>query len=167
MFLGFNFLATSGIVCSSLCFSLSGDNFWALPKWYSSILGSKWPIWIKYFIKKGGKISENAVNYIIQIGDLDLVKYIVDEKGATLGDDTVDDAVKSGNLDLVKYIVDDKNKPISEDDLLNAARFGNLPIVKYFIHEKGQKADEYVLDRATRYRHQHVVNYLNSVMNKN
>ena len=99
------------------------------------------------------KDNEYAMNQAAEAGNLELVKYLVDDKGKNIGDTeyledengnntvygVLDNAAKSGNLELVKYLVDDKGKNIVMSNLDNAADSGNLELVKYLVDKLEKK----------------------------
>ena len=113
---------------------------------------------VKYLVENGGDIKNTRVRHATTItGNLDLVKYLV-EKGANLSDGAVTGAAESGNLDLVKYLVE-KGADIRKDAVKGAAKHGYLDVIKYLL-EKGAEIEEWAVYLAAKDGHLNVVKYL-------
>jgi ankyrin repeat protein len=111
------------------------------------------------------QISHNSIDRILQIGNLDVAKYIIEifeEKGGKIKDSVIHFAIESRKLDVVKYIVEEKGKEINEAAVEYAAKSGILKIAKYVtekFEEKGGKISDIVLYYATESGNLDVVKY--------
>ncbi len=63
------------------------------------------------------KVGHRTINYIIEIGKLEMVKYFV-EKGLKIEQYMVDNALSNGNLEMAKYLVD-VNHVLSLNDFIS------------------------------------------------
>ena len=104
------------------------------------------------------QISKHAVSKAAEIGNSDLVKYLV-EKGGRIGVDAVTYAAKSNNLDLVKYLIG-KGGEISADAVSNAAETGNSDLVKYLVEKGGEIDFVYTISKAIGSGDLHTIKYL-------
>jgi hypothetical protein len=111
------------------------------------------------------QISHNSIDRILQIGNLDVAKYIIEifeEKGGKIKDSAIQFAIESRKLDVVKYIVEEKGKEINEAAVEFAAKSGILKIAKYVtekFEEKGGKISDIVLYYAVESGNLDVVKY--------
>jgi len=77
----------------------------------------------------------------------------------------IDIAAELGNLDIIKYIIDNKYSTPSIKTLTTAAKYGHIPIVKYLvdIHIDIHSNNSVVLRQAVKGNYIDVVQYLISI----
>jgi ankyrin repeat protein len=90
--------------------------------------------------------GNTALNFALVKGNLEVVKYLIDEKGVDVKKANYDGErvlhLAAGDLEVVKYLIDEKKVDINQFDRLGqtalhwAARNRNLEVVKYLIDEK-------------------------------
>ena len=113
---------------------------------------------VRYLVEeKGLKISEDAISIASKNRHLDMVKYLV-EKGAKIRNSAVSDAVGDKNLDLVTYLVE-KGVKIGSGAVNQAILNNDLDMVTYLV-KKGAKIDDYAVEFAAGTGNLELVTYL-------
>lgn len=85
--------------------------------------------------------KENALMLAAFVGDVDLVKKLVNDKHATVQKDgwsAIHYAATNGNLDIVKFLIDkkadvDAESPNGTTPLMMACKYGHIQVVKYLL----------------------------------
>jgi len=88
-----------------------------------------------------------VLDYAIQTGNLDTVRYLIDEKNTAYNDSHLIAAIKAGHLPIVRYFIDEKNLPFNnelEGHFDTAFTHGHLHIVKYFVDEKNLSVNDFL-----------------------
>ena len=114
---------------------------------------------VRYLVEeKGLKISDDAIEIASKNRHLDMVTYLV-EKGARINKNAVFYAVVNKNLDMVTYLVE-KGARIYDDAVVHQAILNNdLDMVKYLV-KKGAKIDDYAVEFAAGTGNLELVTYL-------
>ena len=113
---------------------------------------------VRYLVEeKGLKISEDAISIALKNRHLDMVKYLVG-KGAKINNNAVSDAIVDKNLDVVKYLVG-KGAKIGNSAVNQAVLNNDLDMVTYLV-EKGLKIDNYAVENAAGTGNLELVTYL-------
>ena len=76
--------------------------------------------------------------------------------------DAMDDASRNGNLDIVKYLDENRNEGCTTDAMDNAAKNGHFDIVRY-LHENMKGCTTDAMDNAAKNGHFDIVKYLHIV----
>jgi ankyrin repeat protein len=95
-------------------------------------------------INMENKNTENALMMCAFKGNLELVKYLVEDKGAEIEKDgwsPLHYAATNGHLQIVEYLVNkeadvDIESPNKTTPLMMAARFGHIQVVKYLLDQE-------------------------------
>jgi len=90
---------------------------------------------IKYLIRKGGIITDDAIPYASKNGHLEVIKYLI-EKGGKITDNGILYASKNGHLEVIKYFEKTGSK-ITLDALYDSVKNCHLEVIKYFIEKTG------------------------------
>ena len=113
---------------------------------------------VRYLVEeKGLKISDDAVSIASKNRHLDMVTYLV-EKGAKINNNAVFYAVVDKNLDMVTYLVE-KGARIVSGEVHQAILNNDLDMVTYLV-EKGAKIDNYAVEFAAGTGNLELVTYL-------
>ena len=116
---------------------------------------------VKYFIdEKGVKSFDDIMQQAASGGSLDVVKYFINEKGVKNFNDAMFDAASSGHLNVVEYLIDEKGADNFNGAIFGAALNGNLKMVKYLIDEKGISNFNSVMIAAAKGNHLNIIEYL-------
>jgi hypothetical protein len=117
---------------------------------------------VKYLVNKVENVDDYIVNYVTNLGDLDFLKHLINEKNAIISSDILIRAILSDNLAVVKYLVDEKNLEVSNSHVNSAARNCNLDIVKYLAKKckENIEINGFTLRRVTQEGNLDMVKYL-------
>lgn len=107
---------------------------------------------VKYFLYRGIKLGEYAINLAAQNGNLNIVKYLC-EYGINYSSFTIDITSKYGYLDVIKYLVENDGYMKISDNAINLAlERGYLEVAEYLRSKKENKFMRYI---------RHLSSYLN------
>jgi ankyrin repeat protein len=104
-------------------------------------------------------LTQDIVSSATYSGNLDLVKYFIEDLKLQPDISALSWAVQTGNLDLVKYLIDKGAN--TYNSLQMAAKMGNLDIVKYLSKFNPNEDDlAEALERAAENQHLNIVKHL-------
>jgi ankyrin repeat protein len=110
-----------------------------------------------------------AMRYSAKIGNLAMIKYLVDELGANNFHEALQWSIRHGHLEIAKYMVNkftENNIDVDVDIYINLAIVnGHSDIVKYFIDYYGFTEDylDYYLETSFKYNRMDIIKYIISV----
>jgi len=94
---------------------------------------------LKYCVDNGCHVREDLFEFVVRDGQLDALKFLIDEKKLAYDEKQVmGNAGYGGNLDMLKYLIEDKKHTNPMSQILafrETIRFGHLDCVKYFVEE--------------------------------
>jgi ankyrin repeat protein len=108
-------------------------------------------------------VINNAAHNACGGGNLEILKYLLEEKGAVVRSKSIRYAAKSGNLDIIKFLMEERDIKLDEGpggDLYDISKQGKLNVLKY-LETRGVQIDcDDVLIAAMVYRQFHVLKYV-------
>ena len=90
---------------------------------------------VEYLVRTGHSWSENAVHRIVEMGNLDILKFAL-ESGCTLRGTECNTAAINAHLHCLKYLRDEHDCPWDENTTLNAVIAGSVKCLQH-AHENG------------------------------
>lgn len=93
---------------------------------------------IKKLAQQNTDLTDDAVEIAAESGNLEIVKYLIDEKQSLISNSVLSYAIKSNNIKMVKYFIEEKNFKPSANDVTLASMRGNMEIIKYLVKKGGE-----------------------------
>ena len=90
---------------------------------------------LKRYIQIGGTVDVKDINAAIDQNDLEKVMYLI-EYGVKPNNESLNKAIKAGNIDIVKYFIEEMEIQPTEADLNAAVANNNLELIKYLSQYK-------------------------------
>lgn len=117
---------------------------------------------VDFLIKNNANINDSlGIVVACEKGFIDIVKLLIDN-GAKI-EECLKYACKSGNLNLVKYLIEQKEVDVNEDNTLSlcyACKYNYIEIVKYLIEKNANIDDSYAMINACLHGYDDIVQLL-------
>jgi hypothetical protein len=99
---------------------------------------------LKFIIDRGLEIPVEILEHTAYEGELEVLRYLVEEKNMELYEEVLKSALENNKLEVIRYLVEEKKMEITDEVLMTCA-CSNVEIMRY-IMEKREMSIELELD---------------------